>query len=57
MVLRLGHPRLVRAVGAPQPREAVGEHAAREELAELLFDEPGQAAAVAAIRDFAEEWL
>jgi hypothetical protein len=35
----------------------VGEHAAREEFAELLLDEPGQAAAVAAVRDFSEEGL
>lgn len=52
-----GHEALERAVGASQSREAVVEHAAREELAELLPDEPGQAAAVAAIRAFAEEWL
>ena len=52
-----GQEALERAVGAPQPREAVGEHAAREELAELLLDEPGQAAAVAAVRDFSEEGL
>ena len=49
-----GQEGLERAVGAPQPREAVGEHAAREEFAELLLDEPGQAAAVAAVRDFSE---
>jgi hypothetical protein len=35
----------------------VGEHAAREELAELLLDEPGQPATVAALRDFSEEGL
>jgi hypothetical protein len=35
----------------------VGEHAAREELAELLLDEPGQAVAVTAVRDFSEEGL
>ncbi len=52
-----GQEALERAVGAPQPREAVGEHAAREELAELLLDEPGQAPAIAAVRDFSEEGL
>ncbi len=36
-----GQEALKGAVGAPQPGEAVGEHAAREELAELLLDEPG----------------
>jgi len=35
----------------------MGEHAAREELAELLLDEAGQAAAVAAGRDVSEEGL
>ena len=35
----------------------MGEHAAREELAELLLDEPGQVAAVAPVRDFSGEGL
>ena len=35
----------------------MGEHAAREELAELLLDEPGQPAAVAAVLDVSEEGL
>jgi hypothetical protein len=35
----------------------VGQDPAREELAELLLDEAGQAAAVAAVRDFSEEGL
>jgi hypothetical protein len=35
----------------------VGQHATGEELAELLLDEPGQAAAVAAVRDCSEEGL
>jgi hypothetical protein len=33
----------------------VGQHAAREELAELLFDEAGQAVSIAAVGDFLEE--
>ena len=35
----------------------MGQHTTREELAELLLDEAGQAAAVAVVRDFAEEGL
>ena len=35
----------------------MGQHATRKELAELLLDEPGQAAAVAAVRDCSEEGL
>ena len=48
---------LERAVGAPQPREAVGEHAAREEPAELLLDEAGQAVSVAPVGGFPQEGL
>ena len=48
---------LERGVGAPQPREAVGEHAAREEPAELLLDEAGQAVSVAAVEGFPQEGL
>jgi hypothetical protein len=35
----------------------MGQHSTREELAELPLDEPGQAAAVAAVRDFLQEGL
>ena len=52
-----GHEALEGAVGAPKPREAVGQHSTRKELAELLLDEAGQAAAAAAVRDFAEEGI
>ena len=45
------------AVGAPQLREAMGQHAARDELAEFLLDESRQAALVAAIRGYPEEGL
>ena len=48
---------LERTVRAPKPREAMAQHAAREELAELLLDEAGQAMSVAAVRDFPEEGL
>ena len=44
-------------VGAPQPREAMGEHAAGEELAELLLDEAGQAVSVAPVGGFPQEGL
>ena len=54
-ITREGQKALEGAVGAPQPGEAVGEHAAREELAELPLDEPGQP--VAAVRGFSEEGL
>jgi hypothetical protein len=33
----------------------MGQHAAREELAELLLDETGQAMSIAALGDFLEE--
>jgi len=33
----------------------MGQHATREELAELLLDEAGQAVSVAAVGDFVEE--
>jgi hypothetical protein len=56
-VAREGQEALEGAVGAPQPREAMGQHAAREELAEFLLDEARQAALVAAIRGFPEEGL
>ncbi|MFZ1058261.1 MAG: hypothetical protein WAP47_03600 [Candidatus Rokuibacteriota bacterium] len=42
---------------APEPREAVGEDAAGEELAELLLDEAGQAGAVGALGRCAEKGL
>jgi len=35
----------------------MGQDPAREELAKLLLDEPGQAVAVAAVSDFPEERL
>jgi len=35
----------------------VGPHSTRKELAELLLDEAGQAAAAAAVRDFAKEGI
>jgi hypothetical protein len=35
----------------------MGEHAAREELAELLLDEAGQAVAVAPVGGFPQEGL
>ena len=44
-------------VRAPKPREAMGQDPTREELAELLLDEAGQARSVAAVRDFPEEGL
>ena len=46
---------LERTVRTPKPREAMAQHAAREELAELLLDEAGQAVSVAAVRDCPEE--
>jgi hypothetical protein len=54
---REGHEALEGAVGAPKPREAMGQDPAREELAKLLLDEAGQAVAVAAVSDFPEEGL
>ena len=45
------------AVGAPKPREAVGQDPAREELAELLLDEAGQAVSVASVGGFPQEGL
>jgi hypothetical protein len=45
------------AVGAPKPRETVGEHAAGEEVSELLLDEAGQAVSVTALPGFSEEGL
>jgi hypothetical protein len=35
----------------------MGQHSAREELAELLLDEAGQAVSIAAVGDFLEEWF
>ena len=40
-----------------KPREAMGQHSTRKELAKLLLDEAGQAVAVAAVGDFPEEGL
>ena len=51
------HEALERAVDAPQSREAVALNAAREELAELLLDEPREAVSVAPVRDFPEKRL
>jgi hypothetical protein len=42
---------------APKPREAMGQHPTRKELAELPLDEARQAVCVAAVRDFPEEGL
>jgi hypothetical protein len=50
-----GQEALEGAVGAPKPREAVGRDPAREELAELLLDEAGQAVSVAAVGGFPQE--
>ena len=50
-----GQEALKGAVGAPKPREAMGQHPTREELAKLLLDEAGQAMSVAARGDFLEE--
>jgi hypothetical protein len=52
-----GQEALEGAVGAPKPREAVGQDPAREELAELLLDEAGQAVSVAAVGGFPAEGL
>jgi hypothetical protein len=52
-----GHEALEGAVGAPKPREAMGRHATRKELAELLLDEARQAVSVAAVRDLPEEGI
>jgi len=52
-----GQEALEGAVGAPQPREAVGQDPAREELAELLLDEAGQAVSVASVGGFPQEGL
>ena len=46
---------LERTVRTPKPRETMAQDATREELAELLLDEAGQAMSVAAVRDFPEE--
>ena len=46
-----------RTVATPKPREAMGQHSTRKELAKVLLDEAGQAVAVAAVRDFLEEGL
>ena len=51
------HATLERTLGTPQPREGLGQDPAAQDVAELLLDEPGQAAAVAAVRDFSEEGL
>jgi len=56
-MIREGQEALEGAVGAPKPREAVGQDPAREELAELLLDEAGQAVSVAAVRGFSQEGL
>ena len=52
-----GQEALEGAVGAAQPREAVGQDPAREELAELLLDEAGQAVAVAPVGGLLQEGL
>src|SRR5712692_11477451 len=52
-----GREALEGAIGAPEPREAMGQDAAGEELTELLLDESGQAVAVAAVGDVPEEGL
>jgi hypothetical protein len=54
---REGHEALEGAVGAPEPGEAMGEDSAREELAELLLDEAGQAMSVAPVGGFPQEAL
>jgi hypothetical protein len=54
---REGHEALEGAVGAPKPGEAMGEDSAREELAELLLDEAGQAMSVAPVGGFPPEGL
>jgi len=54
---REGHETLERTLGTPQPREALGQHPAAEEVAELVLDEARQAAPVAAGRDFPQEGL
>jgi hypothetical protein len=41
----------------PKPREAMAQHPAREELAELLLDEARQAVSVVAVLDLPEEGL
>jgi len=42
---------------APKPREAMDQGSAREELAELLLDEAGQAVSVAPVGGFPQEGL
>jgi hypothetical protein len=44
-----GQEALEGAVRTAKPREAMGQHATREERAELLLDEAGQAVSVAAV--------
>ena len=50
-----GQEALEGAVGAPKPREAMGQYSARKELAEFLLDEAGQTVSVAALGDFLNE--
>lgn len=52
-----GQEALEGAVGAAQPREAVGQGPAREELAELLLNEAGQPVAVAPVGGLPQEGL
>jgi hypothetical protein len=52
-----GHEALKGGVATPKPREAMGRHSIRKELAKLLLDEAGQAVAVAAVRGFPKEGL
>lgn len=46
-----------RICAAPKPREAMGQDPAREELAELLLDQAGQAVSVAPVGGFPQEGL
>jgi hypothetical protein len=54
---REGHEALEDTLGTPKSREALGQHSAAEEVAELVFDEARQAAPLAAVRDFPQERL
>jgi hypothetical protein len=51
------HETLERAVCTPEPREAMGQDPAREELAEFLLDEARQAVSVAPVGGLPQEGL
>jgi hypothetical protein len=50
-----GREPLERTLGTPKPREALGQHPAADEVPELVLNEAGQAAPIAAARELPEE--